>query len=188
MEKLKSLITENNPEIKSNIIKVDTFLNQVVSTKLAKEIAEEFYHYFKDKGVDKVATVETGGVSPAIYLADKLDVDLLILKKEIPFFSNEVYFADTVSYSQKKKYTINCSVENIKHGERILYIDDILANGQDLVGANKVISQANAELVGVGIVIEKSYQIGREILDKMDVDNMSLLKINGFENNQIIWE
>ncbi len=187
MDKLKKLIAERNPEIKYNTIKVDTFLNQVVSTKLVKEIADEFYNYFKDKEIDKVVTVETGGVSPAIYLADKLDVDLLILKKEIPHFYSEMYSAETVSFSQKRKYTINCSVDNLKSGEKILYIDDFLANGQDLAGANDIVNQADAELVGVGIVIEKSYQLGREILDKMDVDNVSILKIKGFENNEIIW-
>ncbi len=187
MEELKELIRKNNKEIYQNTIRVENFLNQSISTKVIKEISENFYSYFKDKKIDKVVSIETGGVLSAIFLADKLGVDALILHKEVPYFESEIYKAETVSFTKKKKYTLNCSIDNLKNGERVLFIDDFLANGQDLIGAVEIFNQAGAELVGVGIVIEKSHQHGREILDKMNVDNFSLLKVSGFEDNQIIW-
>ncbi len=168
---------KNESDNYSDIINLDYMSTQVVSIKLVKRIAKTFYKHFKDNKVDKIVTIETGGVSPAIYLAEKFDVDVLILKKEISLGQESNYKAEAINFTKQKKYTLNCSKESLNRGENVLYIGDLLVNGQMLLGAKSIVEQAGATLVGAGFIYEKENMLGREILNSIEIDNISLLRI-----------
>ncbi len=187
MEELKKILGSKDVLREGNILKVDNFLNQKVDLKIMNGIVEEFYQYFKDKGIDKIVTIESGGIAPSMLLANKLNIDLLILKKSKTKFAGEVYETSVKSYTKNIEYVLNCAKENIEAGEKILFIDDFLANGQAFLGVQNIVEQAKAEIVGVGIIIEKSFQEGAKIIEDSKVDKYSVVKVKGFENNSIIW-
>ncbi len=187
MEELKKILSSKAVLKEGNILKVDNFLNQKVDINIMNEIVDEFYNYFKDQKIDKVVTIETGGIPPAMLLAYKLNVDLLILKKTKNKFAGDCYEANVKSYTKGTEYLLNCDVENIEAGERLLFIDDFLANGQAFLGVQNLAKQGNADVVGVGIIIEKSYQEGAKIIADCGVDKHSVVKVAGFDNNEIIW-
>ncbi len=187
MEELKKILSSKAVLKEGNILKVDNFLNQKVDIEIMNNIVDEFYNYFKGKGIDKIVTIESGGIPPAMLLAYKLEVDLLILKKNLSKFSDESLKAKVKSYTKGTEYILNCAKENIDKGEKILFIDDFLANGQAFLGVQSLVKQAEAELVGVGIIIEKSYQEGAKIISDSNIEKHSIVKVDGFESDSIVW-
>ncbi len=187
MQNLKNVLESKNAVINNNIIRVDSFLNQNVSISLLQEICNDFYNNFKSLEIDKIVTIETGGIAPATLLCSLLNVDLLILKKELPQFIDNYYNTEVKSFTKNKIYNLSCSKENIKSNENILFIDDFLANGQAVLGVKNIINQANAHLVGTGFIIEKTYQSGATIVEELNIPKHSIAKINSIHNNKIIW-
>ncbi len=187
MDSLKEILLSEDVFRDGNILKVDTFLNQNVDIKLMNDIATEFYEYFKNTKITKVVTIESGGIPPAMLLAQKLGCDVLILKKSANFFSDEIYGSTVKSYTKNTEYLLNCAKENINKDDKFLFVDDFLANGQAFLGVQSIIEQGEAELVGVGIIIEKSYQDGAKIIDKCNIEKHSIVKVKEFKDNSIIW-
>ncbi len=188
MKELKTFLKEKGVLKGDSIVIVDTFLNQNVSIFLMEKIAEEFYEYFKEKKVDKIVTVETGGIAPSILLAKKFGVDLLILKKEKSLISEDVHSTTVKSFTKNKTYTLNCNTKNLKKGENVIFIDDFLANGECIKGVCEIAKNAEANIVGAGIIIEKSYQKGRDKIKDFGLDVYSLAKISELKDGQIIYE
>ncbi len=187
MDKLKKILLSEDVFRPGNILKVDTFLNQYVDMSLMNDIVNEFYEYFKSKKITKIVTIESGGIPPSMLLAQKLGCDVLILKKSTNFFSENVYGTTVKSYTKNTEYFLNCAKENIIQDDKILFIDDFLANGQAFLGVQNIIEQGQAELIGVGIIIEKSFQDGAKIIDDNNIDKHSIVKVKEFKNDTIIW-
>ena len=162
---------------KEGILKVDNFLNHIIDPKLVMELGKELANRFKDTPIDKVLTIEASGIAPALGVALELDVPLLFAKKSIPSTMADGYYTRVHSFTKNKDYDIFVSKQYINKGENILIIDDFLAMGNAILGMKELITQGGGNCVGVGIVIEKSFQKGRDILLKEGLHLESLVRL-----------
>ncbi len=186
MDILKQMILNKGRVVNEDILKVDSFLNHQVDYHLMKEIGSEFFNYFKKYNITKVFTIESSGIAPAIMTASEFKVPMVILKKQKPnTLDTNFYQTPVKSFTKQSIYNLTLSKDYISENDRILIIDDFLANGEAAKGAIKLIENAGACVAGIGIVIEKSFQPGREILDKAGYVVYSLARINSLKNNKI---
>ena len=146
----------------------------------------EFANYFRDKKIDKVLTVESSGIAPALATALELEVDCVFARKKQSLTTGEDFYHSSV-YSFTKQVTNELIVSKnfLNEGENILMIDDFLANGQAAKGMIAIIRQAGANPAGLGIVIEKSFSEGRQLIEDMDIDIYSLARIAKLEEGKI---
>jgi len=186
MDLLKEMILEKGYVINQNILKVDSFLNHQVDFKLMNEIGLEFYNYFKNSGITKIFTIESSGIAPAIMTSYKFEVPMVILKKQTSSILNDDFYQTEVkSFTKNTTYNLTLSKKYISKDDNILIVDDFLANGEAAKGAIKLIEDAGAKVAGIGIVIEKSFQPGRKILEDLGHDIYSLARIKSLEDNKI---
>lgn len=186
MKLLKDMILQKGKVIDDNILKVNSFINHQVDSKLMKEIGLEFANYFKNEEITKVFTIESSGIAPAVMTSYELDVPMIILKKETSStLNNDIYQTKIKSFTKNKIYNLTLSKDYISSNDRILIIDDFLANGEAAKGAIKIIEDAGATVAGIGIVIEKSFQSGRAYLDNLGYNVYSLARIKSLKENNI---
>lgn len=187
MNKIEEYVLKHGQVLKGNILKVDSFVNHQIDADFMYESAVTFKEHFKDKKITKVVTIESSGIAPATMLGYLLHVPVVFLKKEASALLNkdEAYECNVHSYTKNKDYSVRCSKKYISEDDHILFIDDFLANGEACFGALNIISQANAKLTGVGILIEKSFQKGRKRLENENIDVCSIVRVASLENNQI---
>ncbi len=190
MEILKKMISEKGHVINENVLKVDGFINHQVDSNLMKEIGSEFYNYFKDKEITKIITIESSGIAPALMTAFNFNVPMVILKKQTSSVLNgNVYQTEVKSFTKNTMYKLTLSKEYISKEDKILIIDDFLASGEAAKGAIKLIQDAGATIVGIGIIIEKSFQTGRKKLEELGYDIYSLARIKSLKNGKIdFWD
>ena len=187
MDLLKEKIKNDGIVINENVLKVDNFLNHQVDTKLMDLIGKEFADYFKSKNITKVVTIESSGIAPAYAAALKLDVPLVIFKKQ----SSAILDTETTiqtpvhSFTKNTDYTLMASKKYLSENDNILIIDDFLANGQAGLGAYRILKEAGCSVAGVGIVIEKSFQDGRKKLEDLGLDVYSLARISKISSEGI---
>lgn len=177
MELLMQKIRDYGSVPMEGVLKIDSFLNHIVDPHLLSEIGKELALRFKDKKIDKVITLEASGIAPAFGTALALNVPLLFAKKALPSTMVSGYQAEVHSFTKKRTYNIFASKEYILEGERILIVDDLLATGNAILGMKKLIELGGAHCVGAGIVIEKSFQNGREILKEHGIEVESLVRL-----------
>lgn len=186
MEKLKEKILSEGKVISDSILKVDSFLNHQVDVKLMKEIGEEFGKYFNSKNITKVVTIESSGISPATMTALYLNVPLVFLKKQKPnTLNNDILQTTVKSFTKGETYELTVSKKYLQKDENILLIDDFLANGEAASGAIRLIEGLGANVCGIGIVIEKSFQPGRKLLESRGYDIYSLARIKQLSDGKI---
>ena len=186
MKELKDKILEEGVVLGDDILKVDSFLNQQIDVELVKKMGKEFAEHFKDKNIDKVFTVESSGIAPALATASELGVKCVFgRKKQSLTTSEDVYHSSVFSFTKQVMNELIVNKEFINEGENVLMIDDFLANGQAAKGMIAIIRQAGANPVGCGIVIEKSFSNGRSIIEEMDVEVYSLARIAKLEDGKI---
>lgn len=186
MELLKDKIISEGKVIGDRILKVDSFLNHQMDVGLFNEMGKEFKRRFDGEKIDKILTIESSGIGPACITAQYFNVPVLFAKKTVSKnIGNDVYSAEVYSFTKDLQYKIYVSCNYIKKGENILAIDDFLANGQAAAGLKDIIDQAGANLVGMGIVIEKGFQDGRKALEKMGVRVESLAIIESMKDGKI---
>ena len=186
MDLLKEKILQEGRAIGKNILKVDSFLNHQVDTKLMIEIGKTFASYFKHKNIDKVVTIESSGIAPAFTTANFLNVPLIIFKKQHSNILNKDTFETTVhSFTKNSDYILTASKKFLKENDNILIIDDFLANGEAVLGTSRILNSAKCNIQGVGIVIEKSFQPGRTKLENAGFDVYSLARISKLETGII---
>jgi len=162
-----------------NILKVDSFLNHQVDASLLKEIGLEFRKLYEGTEVTKILTIEASGIGIAAFTADAFGCPMLFAKKtQTKNISSEVYTAKVMSYTHGKVYDIIVSKEFLHKGDKVLIVDDFLANGAALEGLISLVKQAGATLVGCGIVIEKGFQGGGDRLRSQGVRVESLAIID----------
>jgi len=185
MKLLEDMILEKGIVINEDILKVNSFLNHQVDSNLMKEIGIDFANHFKNSNITKVFTIESSGIAPALMTSLELNVPLVILKKQTSSTLTNVYQATVKSFTKNCEYNLTLSKEFISSDDRILIIDDFLANGEAAKGAIKLVEDAGALVNGIGIVIEKSFQPGRKYLDEHGYEVYSLARINSLNNNNI---
>ena len=187
MDLLKERIKNDGIVINENVLKVDNFLNHQVDTKLMDLIGKEFADYFKEKNITKVVTIESSGIAPAYAAALKLDVPLVIFKKQ----SSAILDTDTTiqtpvhSFTKNTDYILMASKRYLSENDNVLIIDDFLANGQAAMGAYRILKEAGSSVAGIGIVIEKSFQDGRKKLEDLGLDVYSLARVSKISSDGI---
>ncbi|GGB09744.1 xanthine phosphoribosyltransferase [Macrococcus hajekii] len=186
MKELQRKVKEEGVVIKGSVLKVDAFLNHQIDASLMKKVAEHFYTHFKDKGVTKILTIEASGIAPSIMAALAFDVPCLFAKKAVPSTLTEaVYSTDIHSYTKNKTSHVVISRKFLTADDKVLIIDDFLANGEAALGLYDLVKQAGAECVGVGIVIEKSFQSGAQRLQAEGLDVLSLCRIASLAGDKV---
>ncbi|MFH4933905.1 xanthine phosphoribosyltransferase [Staphylococcus cohnii] len=186
MDLLKRKVEADGVVIDEKILKVDGFLNHQIDAKLMHDVGLTFYNQFKDEGITKVLTIEASGIAPAIMAAMHFDVPCLFAKKAKPStLTKNTYQADIHSFTKNTTSTVVVSDEFLDENDRVLIVDDFLANGDASLGLNEIVQQANAETVGIGIVVEKSFQPGRERLETAGLKVSSLCKVASLSGNKV---
>ncbi len=188
MKLLEERIKQDGRVIGTEELKVDNFLNHQVDPALMKAMGDEFARLFADAKVEKVLTVASSGIAPAVFAALALNVPMVFARKKKSLtLSEDHYTADVYSFTKQEINHVIVDKSFIQPGERLLLIDDFLANGQAVEGMMQIAEAAGAEVVGVGIVIEKTFQKGRALLDERDVRVESLARIAAFEDGEVIF-
>ena len=178
MQQLKERILREGRVLPGDIIKVDGFLNHRVDTALMGAIADEFAKYFDVKDITMVLTAEASGIALATICAQRYGVPMVFAKKaKSDNIEGGLYQSDIFSYTYKKKVTLLVSQDWITKDDKVLIIDDFLANGAALEGLIDLVRQAGATLVGAGIVVEKAFQPGGDRLRAQGVRVESLARV-----------
>ena len=186
MESLGRKVKEGGVVIDEKILKVDGFLNHQIDAKLMNDVGKTFYESFKDAGITKILTIEASGIAPAIMASFHFDVPCLFAKKAKPStLKDGFYSTDIHSFTKNKTSTVIVSEEFLGADDKVLIIDDFLANGDASLGLNDIVKQANATTVGVGIVVEKSFQNGRQRLEDAGLYVSSLCKVASLKGNKV---
>lgn len=186
MELLKHAIMAKGKVLSEDVLKVDGFLNHQIDPELMKQIGREFAERFKEAGITKVLTIESSGIPPAIMLGLELGVPVVFARKRKSLtLVDDLFTAKVHSFTKKETNEISVSKEYLNEEDIVLVIDDFLANGQAVRGLMEIIKQAGATLTGVGIVIEKGFQAGGDLLREQGVRVESLAIIESLQHNQI---
>lgn len=161
MELLEERIRRDGLILDDNVLKVDSFLNHQMDVALLDELGKEFYRLFADAGVTKLLTIEASGIAIAYAAGCHFHVPVLFAKKnQTKNIAGDVYTAKVESFTHGKTYDIVVSKRFLSHTDRVLLIDDFLANGAALCGLAQLVREAGATLVGAGVCIEKAFQPG----------------------------
>ncbi|EGD31741.1 xanthine phosphoribosyltransferase [Streptococcus sanguinis SK115] len=188
MKKLEERILRDGQVLGENILKVDSFLTHQVDFSLMKEIGQVFAEAVKDAGITKVVTIEASGIAPAVYVAEALGLPMIFAKKAKNITMTEgILTAEVYSFTKQVTSTVSIAGKFLNSDDKVLIIDDFLANGQAAKGLITIIEQAGAQIEAVGIVIEKSFQGGRQLLETAGYRVLSLARIAGFDKGQIVF-
>ena len=161
MEALKKKIRECGCPLNGHVLLVDMFLNHQVDCALMDEIGTEFARLFRNEGITKVVTIESSGIAPAAMTALRMGVPLIILKKATSVILNDdILQTEVFSFTKRTSYQLTLKSKFISNEDKVLLIDDFLANGEAAMGASKLIERAGGTVKGIGIVISKDFQPG----------------------------
>ena len=185
MQLLKDRIRKDGKIKGGNVLKVDSFLNHQMDIKLFEEIGKEFKRSFADVEVIKSLSLEASGIGIACVVAQYFDVPVLFAKKnKTKNIAGDVYTSQVESFTHGRVYDIIVSKEFLGKGDKVLLIDDFLANGKALEGLAKLVKDSGAELVGAGIVIEKGFQPGGDNLRKQGIRLESLAIVDSMDEEK----
>ncbi|WP_298703875.1 xanthine phosphoribosyltransferase [uncultured Veillonella sp.] len=188
MELLKQRIREEGIVLNNRVLKVDSFLNHQIDPKLFVSIGKEIANRFKDKGIQRIVTIEASGIAVALQVAIEMDVPLVFArKKKSILMTDDVYHSVVYSYTKEENYDVTISKKFLPEGEKVLIIDDFLASGEAAMGLVKLVESAGDTVEGIAIVIEKSFQPGRERLERAGYNVESLVRIKKFEDNKCVF-
>ena len=188
MRLLQERIRRDGKVLPGNIVKVDGFLNHRVDTALLREIAHEFKRLFPTEGLTAVLTVEASGIPLATICAEEIGVPLVFAKKaKSDNIEGGLYQSEIFSYTYKKKVTLLVSRQWLGRDDRVLIVDDFLANGEALRGLVEIVGQAGAELVGIGVAVEKGFQPGGRRLRESGYNLKSLAIIDAADENGFVF-
>lgn len=182
MEILKERIRRDGKIKAGNVLKVDSFLNHQMDIDLFMEIGKEFKRRFADVEVNKILTIEASGIGIACVVAQSFHVPVLFAKKtKTKNIAGDVYTSKVESFTHGRVYDIIVSKEFLGPGDKVLLIDDFLANGKALEGLAALVEASGAELVGAGIVIEKGFQVGGDVIREKGIRLESLAIVDSMD-------
>ena len=188
MKQLYDRIRAEGRVLPGNIIKVDGFLNHRVDTALMRDMAKEFKSRFDLSGLTVVLTVEASGIALATICAEEFGVPMVFAKKaKSDNIEGGLYKSDIYSYTYKKKFTLIVASQWLKSSDKVLIVDDFIANGEALRGLVEIVDEAGAELLGIGIAIEKGFQPGGQRLRDAGIQLESLAIIESADETGIVF-
>lgn len=186
MQLLKEKIVKEGKVLSDTVLKVDSFLNHQIDPLLMKEIGEEFANRFSDDVITKVLTIESSGIAPATMLGLTIGAPVIFARKRKSLtLSGNLYTSRVHSFTKNETNEISVSADFLTAGDNVLIIDDFLANGEAVKGLLNIIEQAGANLIGVGIVIEKGFQKGGQTIREKGIRVESLANIKSLENGEV---
>ena len=184
MKLLEDRIRKDGVVKEGHVLKVDRFLNHQMDIELFQEIGKEFKRRFANENVNKILTIEASGIGIACVAAESFHVPVVFAKKnQTKNIAGEVYRTQVESFTHGRIYDIIVSKEFLGKGDRVLLIDDFLANGKALEGLAQLVQDSGAELVGAGIVIEKGFQRGGDVIRAKGIHLESLAIVDGMNDN-----
>ena len=182
MQLLKDRIRKDGKIKEGNVLKVDSFLNHQMDVNLFQEIGKEFKRRFADEEITKILTIEASGIGIACVAAEVFDVPVVFAKKtQTKNIAGDVYTTKVESFTHGRVYDIIVSKEFLGKGDKVLLIDDFLANGKALEGLAELVTKSGAELVGAGVVIEKGFQVGGDIIRSKGIHLESLAIVESMD-------
>lgn len=188
MQALKERILAEGVNLGNGILKVDSILNHQIHPQMMVEMGKAMAEPFKHLGVDRILTAEISGIAPALTTAMELNVPVVYARKKKPItMAGPVFLETAPSHTKGGDVPLLVSAEFLGKGENVLIVDDFLASGRTLMALARIIHSARAKLVGVGVVIEKEFEGGRELLvnSGYNVPIHALATIVSMENNEI---
>lgn len=171
-----------------NVLKVDSFLNHQMDVELLDKIGEEFKRRFAEKKIDKILTIESSGIAIACMAAKHFNVPFVFAKKSQSVnLDGEMFVAEVESFTHKCKNMVIVSQKFLKPGENILIIDDFLANGCALQGLISIVQQAGANVEGIGIAVEKGFQVGGRTIRNLGypLESLAIVEAMDAENGTV---
>ena len=188
MELLKERIRKEGKILPGNIVKVDGFLNHRIDVPLMERIAQEFRRVFAGKDITLVLTAEASGIALATICAQAFGVPMVFAKKaKSDNIEGGLYQSDILSYTYKKKVTLLVSKEWLSASDKVLIIDDFMARGEAMRGLCDIVREAGAELVGIGVAVEKGFQHGGDRLREAGIPLHSLAIIESADENGFVF-
>ncbi len=189
MQLLKDRILREGKVLGNGILKVDSFINHQVDPALMDACGKEFARRFKDIGATKILTAEISGIAPALATAMHLGLPVVYARKQKPItMPDQVFLTLSPSHTKGRMVELIVSPEYLAGGERVLIIDDFLATGATVVGLIRLAQTAGARVVGVGALIEKTFEGGRAALAYLNIPVEALARIQSMDDDQIIFE
>ncbi|SFT28229.1 xanthine phosphoribosyltransferase [Paenibacillus sp. BC26] len=186
MELLKQKIMQEGIVLDGGVLKVDTFLNHQVDAELMLAIGKAFAELFRESGVTKIMTIESSGIAPAVLTALPLAVPMVFGRKRKSLtLRDDLYTEKVYSFTKQEESEVTISRKFLAPNDRVLIIDDFLAHGEAALGMARIVRQAGAEVAGIGIVIEKSFQTGRGKLLEQGFRVESLARIASLEGGKV---
>ena len=190
MKALEDRIRKDGVVKPGNVLKVDSFLNHQMDVNLFAQMGEEWKRLFADQKIDKILTIEASGIGIACVVAQHFGVPVVFAKKaQSVNIDGDVYATEVESFTKKRVYDVIVSKKYLKPGEKILIIDDFLANGCAVAGLIDLIQNAGAEVVGVGIAIEKGFQVGGKNIREQGIrlESLAIVESMNDETGEIVF-
>jgi xanthine phosphoribosyltransferase len=186
MRLLEEKIKKDGKVLNENVLKVDSFLNHQIDPHLMQEIGKDFAEKFAGFGITKIVTIESSGIAPAVFAGLFMNVPVLFARKRKSLTLYEGLLTASVhSFTKNETNDISISKKFLNKNDCVLIIDDFLANGQAALGLVELVHQAEAEVAGIGIVIEKSFQPGAQKLKDLGLRVESLARIASLTNGKV---
>ena len=186
LDKLKTKIIEEGRVLGSSVLKVDSFLNHQLDVTFLNEIGKEFKEVFKDKEITKILTAEVSGIAIAAIAGLHFQVPVVFAKKTQSLnLDKDTYEGEVYSYTKEQHFKIRVSRRYLDKEDKVLILDDFLANGEALKGLREIVEAAGATLQGAGVVIEKGFQKGGDQLRAEGMDIRALATISSMEEGNI---
>ena len=185
---LKERIQAEGRNLGNGILKIDSILNHQIDPDLMVAMGKRLGEYFKDSNVDRILTAEISGIAPALVAGIELGAPVVYARKKRPItMAGTIYLETAPSHTKGGEVELMVSGEFLKPNENVLIIDDFLASGETLKALARLVIAANAELVGVGVVVEKSFENGRDTMRKsgFDVPIYALATITSMDDGKI---
>lgn len=189
MKLLEEKIQKDGKVLDENVLKVDSFLNHQIDPELMNEIGKEFASRFAEDGITKIVTIESSGIAPAVFAGLYLNVPVIFARKRKSVTLTEDLLTSRVhSFTKNETNELSISKKYINKMDKVLIIDDFLANGQAALALVDMVQQAEATCAGIGIVIEKSFQPGAEKLNDLGLRVESLARIASLSSGEVTFK
>lgn len=186
MKLLEDKIREVGRVLPGDVLKVDTFLNHQVDPKLMAEMGKEFAKLFANDNITRIVTVESSGIAPAVMAGLYMNVPVVFARKHKSLtLTDDVYTSEVFSYTKQTSNQISIDKRFIEENDKLLIVDDFLANGQAVQGLLDIAKQANVDVNGIGIVIEKTYQKGHDLIAETGIHLESLAEIKSLDDGKV---
>ena len=190
MNCLEARIVKDGVVKEGNVLKVDSFLNHQMDIDLMNEIGAEFYKRFQGKPINKILTIEASGIAIAYAVAQQFHVPVLFAKKSKSInIAGDTYTAEVESFTHKNKNTVIVSKQFLSEKDHVLIIDDFLANGCALQGLISIVDQAGGTVEGIGIAVEKGFQMGGQIIRNLgyQLESLAIVDSMNLETGEIVF-